>query len=197
MRKINQFKKYSISSTVIVILIAAITFLDQLTKYIVKTNMQLGQQIPVLGDFFKLTYIENPGMAFGIRFGNANLFLALSFFAAVLVFYYLYRLRNEGWLIQVALSFISAGAIGNIVDRFMYGRVIDFLDFEFFNIIVPAFNIFGVQFSGYQMYRWPVFNVADMAVSTGMIILIIYLIFIGDPLKQTPDTATVSDEQSS
>lgn len=122
-------------------------------------------------------------MAFGVRISNPILFSALSIFAAMLVFYYLYRLRNEGWLIQSALSLIAAGAIGNLVDRFIHGKVVDFFDVEFFDISIPTFSIFGIHFPGYSLTRWPVFNVADSAVTIGMIILIFYIIFIGDPLK--------------
>ncbi len=154
--------------------------------------MQLGSSIRVMGTFFQITYVENPGMAFGLRFGNSTLFLILSLLAAALVFYYFYRLRHESWLVQLALTFISAGAIGNITDRFIHGHVIDFLDFEFFDVLIPPFSILGLHFSGYELTRWPVFNVADMAVSTGMIIIIAYLIFIGDPLKQSMSESSLS-----
>ncbi len=157
--------------------------LDQITKYIIKTNMHLGESIPVLGNFFRITYVENPGMAFGVRIQNGTLFSALSVFAAILVFYYLIRLRKGGWVLQTALSLIAAGAIGNLMDRFLYGKVVDFLDFEFFDISIPAFNLLGVHFNGYSMTRWPVFNVADSAVTIGMLFLIAYIAFIGDPLK--------------
>ena len=63
--------------------------------------------------------------------------------------------------------------------------MVDFLDFEFFDIFIPSFQVLGFHFSGYSMTRWPVFNVADMAVSGGMIILIAYIILIGDPLNPT------------
>jgi len=180
-------------------IIVAVIFLDQITKYIIRTNMSLGESIPVLGNFFCITYVENPGMAFGVRISNPILFSALSIFAAMLVFYYLYRLRNEGWLIQSALSLIAAGAIGNLVDRFIHGKVVDFFDVEFFDISIPTFSIFGIHFPGYSLTRWPVFNVADSAVTIGMIILIFYIIFIGDPLKnlnypgQKPKTETEAE----
>jgi len=165
------------------IIILAVLILDQVSKYYIKTSMYLGQQISVIGDFFKITYVENPGMAFGIQLGNPVVFFGLSILAAILVFYYLYRLRHETWPLQLALSWITAGALGNLSDRFLRGKVVDMFDFEFFDIHIPAFNIFSVHFSGYDMLRWPVFNVADMAVSGGMMILIAYIIFVGDPLK--------------
>ncbi len=183
--------KNSFSTPVMVVIIAVVVLLDQVTKYMTKTMMVLGESIPIMGSFFKLTYVENPGMAFGIQIGNAFVFMGLSIVAAVMVFYYLYRFRKHAWPIQLALSFISAGAIGNLVDRFIYGRVVDFLDFEFFNISIPRFSVFGLQFSGYSMDRWPVFNIADTAVSTGMILVFIYLIIYGDPLN--PSKASVEE----
>lgn len=167
----------------IAVIIIVLVILDQLTKYIIKTSMYLGQSFTVLGDFFRITYVENPGMAFGLRPGNPFVFMMLSIIAAALVFYYLYRLRDQNWLLQVAMAFISAGAIGNLTDRFLYGRVVDFLDFEFIDIHIPAFSLLFINFPGYSMTRWPVFNVADMAVTGGMIIIISYLVFVGDPLK--------------
>jgi signal peptidase II len=170
-------------------LVIFIVILDWTTKWMVKTNMSLGVPIPIIGDFFQLNYIENPGMAFGITM-NPVLFTLLSIVAAIVVFYYLYKLRNESWILQIALVCITAGAIGNLTERFLYGRVIDFLDFEFFDIIIPRFTFLGMSFNGYDLTRWPVFNVADMAVSCGMIIMIGYMIFVGDPLKALPDKKT-------
>ncbi|MBN2426367.1 MAG: signal peptidase II [Calditrichaceae bacterium] len=185
-----------LSNPILIALIALIVVLDQFSKYIIKSTMSIGEHIPVLGEFFQITYVENPGMAFGIKISNPYVFMGLSLIAAGVVFYYLYKLRSESWLLQLALIFITAGAIGNLSDRFIYGKVIDFLDFEFIDIVIPAFSFLGINFSGYELYRWPVFNVADMAVSGGMIILISYLIFVGDPLKNAPKNQTISPQAS-
>ena len=179
-----------------IILIAVVVSLDQVTKYMTKSMMTLGQSIPVWGDFFRFTYVENPGMAFGVRIDNTVVFMGLSIFAAIMVFYYLYRFRKHYWPIQLALVLISAGAIGNLFDRFIYGKVIDFLDFEFFDISIPAFNLFGMQFSGYSMTRWPVFNIADTAVSTGMILIFLYLIIYGDPLREQANNTALNESSS-
>lgn len=179
----------SIPVKIMIVLIAIVVFLDQFTKYLTKSLMTLGQSISVMGDFFKLTYVENPGMAFGVRINNTIIFMGLSVIAAIMVFYYLYRFRNHAWPIQLALSLISAGAIGNLFDRFIYGKVIDFLDFEFFDIHIPEFSVLGMKFSEYSMTRWPVFNVADTAVSTGMVLVFLYLIIYGDPLREEAKTA--------
>lgn len=181
-------KKFTVKHSVIIIF--SLLLLDQLTKYLTKAYIPLGDSINIIGNFFRLTYVENPGMAFGLRMENTTLFLVLSLFAAGLVFYYMYKLRNEPWQLQVAIAMIAAGAIGNLSDRFIRGSVVDFMDFEFFDITIPAFNLFGINFAGYPMTRWPVFNIADMAVSCGMIIIFAYILIKGDPEKSAASEST-------
>jgi signal peptidase II len=186
--------KSSLSIKVVILIIGFIVLLDQVSKYIIKTQMDLYDSIPVMGSFFQITYVENDGAAFGVRFGNPTFFLILSLIAAILVFYYLIRMRDKNWLPQLALALIASGAIGNLTDRFMYGKVIDFFDVEFFDILIPSFNFLGLTLSGYSMTRWPVFNVADITITCGMVIIISYLIFVGDPLASfQKQTVTLSD----
>jgi signal peptidase II len=161
---------------------------DQLSKFIIKSTMYLYQSVPVIGDFFKLTYIENPGMAFGIQFESKLLFTVMSIVAAIVVFIYLVRMPHEKLLFRLSLALIFGGAIGNLIDRLMYGRVIDFLDFEFFDISVPAFSFLFWDFPGYAMTRWPVFNVADSAVTCGMIVLTWLILFQKSSVNQEAAT---------
>lgn len=163
-----------------------ILVLDQITKLLVKgfsipfldfyhSGVPLGSSHAILGDFLRLTYIENPGMAFGIDFGG-KLFLTLfSIVASVGIFYYLYKIRNESFIIRFSLAMILGGAIGNLIDRvfygvffgegpLFYGKVVDFVDVDFFNI-----DLLGLHIS-----RWPVFNVADASVSIGVLLLLIF-----------------------
>ena len=160
---------FSISGLIIV--------LDQVSKYIVKKSMYLHESIEVFGDFFRLTYIENPGMAFGIQLQSKFWFTTLSIAASIIVLVYLIRLPNERFLFRLSLSLIFGGAIGNLIDRILYGKVVDFFDVEFFNISIPAFKFFFIDFPGYDLHRWPVFNVADAAVSCGMILIIWMILF--------------------
>jgi signal peptidase II len=153
-----------------------IIVLDQITKFVVKQSMNLYESIGVIGDFFRLTYIENPGMAFGIQFENKILFTILSIAAAVIVLIYLLRMTKEKFIFRMALALILGGAIGNLIDRLINGRVVDFFDFEFFDISLPAFKFLFLNFPGYDMTRWPVFNIADSAVTCGMLLLT-YIIF--------------------
>ncbi|MGB2868466.1 MAG: signal peptidase II [Bacteroidota bacterium] len=159
---------------------------DQVTKLLVKgftvpliqfyhAGMQVGASIPVIGDLVRLTFIENPGMAFGIDIGGRLLLTAFSVVASVGIFYYLYRIRTETFIIRLSLAMILGGAIGNLVDRIFYGvmfgeaplfygKVVDFVDIDFFNL----------DFLGLHISRWPVFNVADAAVSLGVLMMLLF-----------------------
>ena len=168
------------------IIIAFVIILDQITKYLVKTRLtQADPPVRVLGDFFRLTYVENTGMAFGIRLGNQVFFQILSIIAVLVVIYYLYQaLKEYNLLMSVALALILGGAIGNLIDRILYGSVVDFLDFEFFNISIPTFKLLFINFPGYYIDRWYVFNIADSAVTCGMILIGIVILFTKDRIKK-------------
>lgn len=165
-----------------------VIFADQLTKFYIKgieipflhfswQGMYPGQSIPVIGDFFKITFIENPGMAFGFNPGSDfKLWISIfSIIASVGLFIYLYSSKNSSLSLRIALALILGGAIGNLIDRafygliydyapVFYGKVVDFLDFDFFN-----FTIFGRNYD-----RWPIFNIADASVTVGVLILILF-----------------------
>jgi signal peptidase II len=190
-----------------------IIFLDQVTKLLVKgftlpifnyyhQGMQLGQSIPVIGDFLRLTFVENPGMAFGIEIGG-RLFLTLfSFVASIGIFYYIYRLRKEPFIIRLTLAMILGGAIGNLIDRIFYGvifgeaplfygKVVDFLDMDFFHI----------DFLAIHLNRFAIFNVADASVSTGIVLMLLFhrkFSKIEEPAAKAIETGqTSADENSS
>jgi len=168
--------------------IAVVVILDQMSKYIIKSTMYLYESIEFLGDFFKITYIENPGMAFGIQMGNKFWFTFLSIAAAAVVLIYLIRLPNEKFLFRFALALIMGGAIGNLIDRLLVGRVVDFLDVEFFDISLPAFEFLFINFPGYALTRWPVFNLADSAVTCGMILIAWQILSQKAPLNEEIST---------
>jgi signal peptidase II len=137
--------------------------LDHLSKRMIMKFMHLYESIPVIGEeFFRLTYVENDGIAFGIAFGGRTFLIIVTFLAVVFLIYYILRMRQSPPVPQVALSIILGGALGNLYDRVFVGKVVDFLDFDFPDLI---------------MNRWPVFNIADSSVTVGMTILIIYLLF--------------------
>jgi signal peptidase II len=155
----------------------AVLILDLITKYIVKFTMHLHQSIPVIGDFFRLTYVENEGMAFGLHFGHTSFFTVFAIAASVAIIIYLFKMKGDHLLARLAMAIIFGGAVGNLSGRLFRGRVIDFLDFEFFDINIPAFKLLFVDFPGYNLDRWPVFNVADIAVTVGMMILLVFIVF--------------------
>ncbi len=149
---------------------AVIFFLDQSTKIWVRSTIRIGQVIPIIGtDFFRLTHIENTGVAFGISAGSSTFLSIFSILTSVFiigVLLYSHNKPSEQFppILQIALAFILGGALGNLVDRLLFGKVTDFLDFDFPDWI---------------MSRWPVFNVADSAVTIGVTLWCIYLVFFG------------------
>lgn len=172
----------------VLIITAVIVFVDQATKLVIKGftipflnfewhGMYHGQRIPVIGEFFQFTFVENPGMAFGIELGATMKFLIslFSIIASIGLFLYLVKVKNQSWSLRIALALILGGAIGNLIDRvfygvifgyapLFYGHVVDFFDFDFFNL-----EILGRTYD-----RFPIFNVADAAVTIGVFILLIF-----------------------
>lgn len=170
----------------VLLLSIAIVVVDQVTKLFVRgvsipllgirwEGISLGTSRPILGDFLRLTHVENPGMAFGIDVGGKLFFSVFSLLASIGIVYYLYRARGERLGFRVSLAMILGGAAGNLIDRIFYGvlfqhaplfygRVIDFLDVDFFDV-----SIFG-----FHMSRWPVFNAADASVTVGVVLLLLF-----------------------
>lgn len=163
----------------------ALIVLDQITKVWVKgfsiggwihEGMPLHSSVPVIGDIVRWTYVENPGMAFGITFGDGKIFLSLfSVVAAMALSWYLYAIRKGPMVIQLGVMLLLAGATGNLIDRvfygviyneaaLFYGKVVDFIDVD-----CPDFTVFDREIT-----RWYVFNIADACVSCGIALLLIF-----------------------
>ncbi len=141
-------------------ILVSVLSLDIVTKYLVQRNLLVYEQRDIIGEYLRLTYIHNTGAAFGISLGpySREIFLVLSLVAlvALAMMYYYTPLQDRMRLASIAL--ICAGAIGNLIDRVRSERgVVDFLDV------------------GVGSVRWPVFNVADMAVTAGAVILALSL----------------------
>lgn len=170
----------------------AIIVIDQISKLIVRSTMHLHESIPVLGNFFRLTYVENDGMAFGISFGNNVFFTIFATIASIAILIYFFKMKGEHSIARLALAIIFGGAVGNLLDRLFRGSVVDFLDAEFFDINIPAFQALFFRFPGYSMDRWPVYNVADIAVTVGMVILLLFVAFE----KEEPATAALPKDES-
>jgi signal peptidase II len=135
-----------------------VVVLDQLTKAMVVADMGLHQSISVIDGFFALTYVRNTGAAFGIFAGHAAAFrvpllLAVAVLALGVLLWFVRTIPAERWAVIAACGGVLGGAIGNMIDRAAYGEVIDFLD-----VYVGS-------------YHWPAFNVADSAITVGVIVL--------------------------
>ena len=133
----------------------AVLVLDQLTKSWVRASMSLNETIPVIGDVVRLTYIHNEGAAFGLSLGanSSRIFLVLATIASALVLYLLLTSPPGERLQRVALALILGGALGNIFDRIRWSMVVDFIQV------------------GVAGHFWPIFNVADSAVTIGAVLL--------------------------
>lgn len=149
----------------IYIIIGLTVFIDQITKMIIRKSMYLGESINVIGGFLRMTFVENFGIAFGIKVSSPFLFTILSLLASIGISIYLFYHRNGDVLLKCALSLIVGGAFGNLIDRLLFGKVVDFIDV------------------GIGGLRWPVFNAADSAVVIGMLILF-YTMIISEKIKE-------------
>lgn len=136
---------------------ALIITADQISKSLIKSTMTLYDVIPVIPGFFQLNYITNKGMAFGI-----NLPVGISFFSGIsliitcFLVWILWCERKNNLLMRTSLALILGGAIGNLIDRILFGEVVDFFDFMIGN------------------FHWYIFNIADSAVTVGIILMLFY-----------------------
>ena len=137
-----------IFSTALIIII-----IDQISKFLIKTNLSLNQNIPIIKNIFHLTYIHNFGAGFGILQQQQFILIFISIVVIGIIFYYFDKIKEKEIFLQVIVGFILGGTIGNLISRISYGFVTDFIDFRV----------------------WPAFNFADSFVTIGVIGLIIYL----------------------
>lgn len=138
---------------------AGVVLLDQLSKAVVVQHMALHESFPVIAGFFNITYVRNTGAAFGILSGQAPwlrsvLLVGSSILAVGFILWIWVKEGNSSWSRAVSLGMILGGALGNMLDRVRLGEVIDFLDFY------------------WGKYHWPAFNVADSAVTVGILMFL-------------------------
>lgn len=155
---------------------ALIVIIDQVTKILVHFTMYRGQSIPILGRYFRLTYTENPGMAFGLQIGPPGTITVFALVASGLIVYYLWQIRGSYAPYRWGLGLILGGAVGNIIDRIFYGkllyaeplfqgRVIDFIHFDIFRGALPEWIPF---FGGDFIALFPIGNIADLSILAGV-----------------------------
>ena len=142
------------------VIIGFIIAMDQVTKLLIKSNLDLYEKVDIIKGFFQLKYVTNSGAVWGIFSRTPHEFIpkiitGLSIIALLIVIYYFLKIEASCKTELVALSFIMGGALGNNIDRIFQGFVVDFLEFYI------------------SKYHWPTFNVADFFISSGVILLII------------------------
>lgn len=184
------------------LLAVLLVVVDQLTKFYF-SKLGYGESVPVIGTFLQFTHVENPGMAFGITFGWAKIFLSLfSIVASVFLIIYLSKIKTAKLWVKIGIAFVAAGALGNGIDRvfygvifhygpMFYGKVIDWVQVD-----IPDINFLFIRWS-----YFPIFNVADSSITIGACILILmykHLPFLekknGEENVLTEDTAKEDNE---
>ena len=131
---------------ILIWLAALVVLLDQLTKNIVVAMMAEGQSIPIIPNIFHLTYILNPGAAFGMFAHNRTFFICVALLVLVIVWWFRKEILAEPLCVRAGTALFIGGAVGNLIDRAENGMVVDFFDFRI----------------------WPIFNVADIAICVGV-----------------------------
>ncbi len=177
------------------IVLVALFALDLITKAIVGNNMYLGESIQLIPNLLYIRYVRNTKAAFGSAFGLEKvlsldairiIFLVITVLAVSVFAYLLYRCRRRHILMRVAIALIIAGALGNFFDRLVYHYVRDFIAFEFLGCDLP---LLGTAF--------PVFNVADMGLTVGVVLFLVYFIAIYKEPKTAKPTETVTELDAS
>ncbi len=143
---------------------AVIVLIDLLTKLWAKICLAKIVTIPVVEEIFHLTYVENRGAAFGVFQGQRIFFILVALVVAALVGYIVIKYKNKPWMLSLGLSFLSAGALGNTIDRIWRGYVVDFFDF--------------------RLIDFPVFNVADIFVCLGAGLVAVFFVFFEEKNKE-------------
>ncbi len=143
-----------------------VVILDQITKALIRSYLSLYDSIPVIPNFFHITFVTNDGMAFGLNFpGGIYVFSTLSILLTIFLFWYLWQEKENHLMMRLSLSMILGGAVGNLIDRILFGEVVDFFDFMIGD------------------FHWYIFNVADSSVTVGMSIFLYFSFFIQPKLQ--------------
>lgn len=129
-----------------------IVLLDQLTKILLTANISLGQSLVIIPNFLSLVYVQNTGAGFGILKGFGFFLIIISLLVIIVIFDYYKKITLKQKLLLFSTAILLGGVVGNLIDRLFHGFVIDFINFNF----------------------WPAFNVADMAITIGVVGLILY-----------------------
>ena len=141
-----------------------VLLIDQIVKLLIKTNMNLNEEISIIPNFFSIQYLKNTGAAFSILENQTILLAITSIICISVIIYYLKKEENLTTAMYLSFGLVLGGILGNLIDRIVYQGVIDFLSFQIFN------------------YNFPVFNIADIGITIGVLVLII--IYISRDIKK-------------
>ncbi|MTH52658.1 lipoprotein signal peptidase [Bacillus mangrovi] len=152
------------------IIAIAVIILDQLTKWLVVQNLEIGEQIPVIEGFFYITSHRNEGAAWGILQGQMWFFYIVTVIVMAALIYYIQKFVTKAGLLGTALGLMLGGAIGNFIDRVLHQKVVDFVQTIIFS------------------YNFPIFNIADSALCIGVALLFIQMLLDGKNEKKEGQT---------
>lgn len=149
-------RQYYIGTSLFIAII--ILILDQITKFVIASSMHIGDSFEVIPGFLNITSHRNNGAAWGILSGKMSFFFIITIIILIVLIVFYIKEAKYNLFMQIALSLLFAGALGNFIDRLFHGEVVDFIDTY----------IFG--------YNFPIFNVADSSLTIGVILIIITLL---------------------
>lgn len=142
------------------LIVLLVVIFDQVTKYFVATKMSIGESITIIDKYLYITSHRNTGAAWGILAGKQWFFYIVTVFAVVYIVRYLYKNRDCNKILELGLLLYLAGAVGNFIDRVLFGEVVDFV-----NPIIPIID-----------YNFPIFNIADMSLVCGFGLILISIL---------------------
>lgn len=153
---------------------------DQISKILIVKNLSENGAVSIFGDLLYFRFIYNEGGAMGTSVGPSWVYTILTLVALVFIIRYFLSSQVDGYVSKISLSLILGGAVGNLIDRVFYGKVVDFIDFDFPDI--PYLNL----------YRWFTFNIADAAITIGLILFALSIII----KKHPDDTASIRQPEA-
>jgi signal peptidase II len=153
---------------------------DQISKILIVKSLSEKETVSIIGDLLRFSFIYNEAGAMGTRVGPSWVYTILTLVALVFILRYFLSSKSDGYVSKTSLAFILGGAVGNLIDRVTYGKVVDFIDFDFPDI--PYLNL----------DRWFIFNIADAAITVGICLFALSIIIH----KQPDDTASVRQPEA-
>src|SRR6056297_1736850 len=147
----------------IVVFSLLIIFVDQLSKFLIRSNFYQSQRLSIIEDYFYLTFVKNRGAAFGILEGQRSFFILTTIFFLVFIIYLYKKELPKIFVAKIAIIFLLGGSIANLIDRIIFHYVTDFIAFDILDF-----------------YQLPVINIADIFIFFGVLILIYQLLFLAD-----------------